>query len=138
MNTIVIIDTCILLNILDVPGHNQDKESIEIEFQQHVQQGDRLLLPMATILETGSHIAKIPELVIQTHRGEAPWSPIAFPDLDSIILWLDQFPDFAMQGVGFADVTIIKDWEKVCDRHPMSRVKIWSIDGDLGGYDCQP
>lgn len=151
MSAIVLIDTCVLLNILNVPGYNQDRTLIDREFQKLVQQGDTLLLPMATILETGSHIADIPnghhrrrwgeifvEQIKETHQRNAPWSPIAFPDLDSIIPWLDEYPDFAARSVGFANVTIIKDWEKVCDRHPMSRVKIWSIDGGLKGYDRKP
>ncbi len=148
MSAIILIDTSILLNILDVPGYNQDKEAVQQQYEQHVQNGDQLLLPMATVVETGSHVADIPNgyhrrawgqifvnLVKQTHRGEAPWSPIAFPKLDSIVQWLDDFPEFAGRKIGFADMTIIKDWERTCAQHTMSQVKIWSLDHGLLGYD---
>ncbi len=118
------------------------------QYQRHVKNGDQLLLPMATILETGNHVAGLKnghhrrawgrllvDLINQTHQGDAPWNPIAFPTLDTVVNWLDGFPDFAERKIGFADVTIIKDWEKLCARHDMSHVKIWSLDSGLQGYD---
>lgn len=32
----------------------------------------------------------------------------------------------------------IKEWEKLCKRHRMSRVLIWSLDADLTAYDRHP
>lgn len=161
MSAIVLIDTSVLLNILNVPGYSQDKATIDNQYKLHIENRDRLLLPMATILETGSHIADIRNgrqrrnwgeifvsLVKQTQRGEAPWSPLPFPDLECILTWIDEFPDFVSRGIavgggqinqskaaGFADLTIIKDWEKQRELHSMTRVMIWSLDNGLQGYD---
>ena len=44
-------------------------------------------------------------------------------------------PVFAMRGVGLSDLSIIKAWEAACARHPTRRVRIWSLDQHLQGYD---
>jgi len=58
--------------------------------------------------------------------------------------WLGAFPDMAMrsksakkfrEGVSLADLSIIKEWERNCRLHPMSRVRVWSLDSDLSCYD---
>lgn len=151
MSRIVLIDTSVLLNILRVPGYDQNWESVRQQYEKHLDQEDNLLLPMATILETGSHIADIRngahrrewgqlfvDVVKKTYQRETPWQPLAFPTLATIVSWLDQFPDLVTEGKGLADVTIIKDWEQERDRHPLSRVIIWSLDKKLHGYDHKP
>ena len=56
----------------------------------------------------------------------------------NILSWLDDFPDNAMRGLSFADLSIIKEWEKACALNPMRRVRIWTLDEHLGGYDRKP
>ena len=58
MSAIVLLDTSVYLNILDVPGWNQERDTILDEFEIRVGDDDIFLLPMATIWETGNHIAK--------------------------------------------------------------------------------
>lgn len=54
------IDTSILLNILDVPDRNQNKDEVVKEFKTLIgSQTETLILPLATIIETGNHIAHI-------------------------------------------------------------------------------
>ncbi|MBF0135483.1 MAG: hypothetical protein H7833_10570 [Magnetococcus sp. DMHC-1] len=151
MSDILVIDTNILLNILDVPSFNQNRDGIVQEYNKYTKQRNTFFLPMATILETGSHVADIRngqdrrkwgnlfvKTVTKSIEGVTPWKPFPFPTLDSISLWLDEFPDHAMSGIGFADLSIIKDWEIICKKFPMTRVKIWSLDHHLAGYDSQP
>lgn len=58
MNSICIIDTSIFLNILDVPSRNNDKERVIRDFEEYIQSEQvSFFLPMATVLETGNHIA---------------------------------------------------------------------------------
>ena len=60
MGEVVFIDTSVLLCILDVPGKNQDRESIVEEFTVLATgDGNTLILPVATIVETGNHIAQL-------------------------------------------------------------------------------
>lgn len=39
-----------------------------------------------------------------------------------------------MRGVGFGDLSIIEAWNDACERF-RGRIAIWSLDGDLKGFD---
>ena len=59
MGEIVIVDTSILLNVLDVPGFNQDRETVFETFEQYIEAEATLLIPLGAVLETGNHIAQL-------------------------------------------------------------------------------
>lgn len=157
MSAIVLIDTSVYLNILDVPGNNQCRDSIFSEFEVKLKQGDYFLLPMATIWETGNHIAdlgnsghrfqfgkKLVEDVTRAINGDTPYRPTHFPSREEFLDWLTDFPIHAQrsktikksrEGVSLSDLSMIKEWEQSKNRHSMSQVLIWSLDADLYGYD---
>lgn len=157
MSAIVLLDTSVYLNVLDVPGFNQDKDDVLAEFETAIRNNDRFLLPLATVWETGNHIAdlgdgqtrrryaeRLLEDVTKAFNGNTPYRATHFPDRNEFLEWLGDFPDMAMrnksarkqrEGTSLADLSIIKEWERSCARHPMSRVRIWSLDSDLAGYD---
>ncbi|MBF0439719.1 MAG: hypothetical protein HQL93_11440 [Magnetococcales bacterium] len=149
MGILVIIDTGVLLNILDVPGNNERRFEIQATLKKHIAANDHLYLPMATILETGNHIADIKKNGDQRRKwgelfvkqielalnGEAPWKVMPFPNPQTILEWLAEFPDLAMRQFGFSDASILKEWETLQERHPMSRVKIWATDSKWDSYD---
>ncbi len=157
MSDIVLLDTSVYLNVLDVPGFNQDRDEILDEFTVRVESGDYFLLPMATIWETGDHIADLTdgrlrrqfaqslvEQVKQAFNNQAPFKTTYFPDREVFLQWLSDFPDYAQrnksdrqtrEGVSLSDLSIIKEWEQTRNRHDMSRVLIWSLDSDLAAYD---
>ncbi len=157
MSDIVLLDTSVYLNVLDVPGFNQDRQVIFNRFIERVQNSDYFLLPMATIWETGDHIADLPdgrlrrqfagELVKQVRQAfnnAAPFRTTYFPNSEVFLRWLADFPEYAQrnksdsqtrEGVSLSDLSIIKEWEETCARHTMSRVLIWSLDRDLAAYD---
>lgn len=58
MGAICLIDTSIFLEILNVPHKASQSELIFQELKEKIEAGESLFLPMATILETGNHIAK--------------------------------------------------------------------------------
>jgi hypothetical protein len=60
MSSICLIDTSIFLELLNVPNYNQHRASVLEDFKTYSQAGCTFLLPMATILETGNHIARPP------------------------------------------------------------------------------
>ena len=151
MSAVVIVDTSVLLNVLDVPAFNQDRTAILEEFYDLVDADASFLLPMAAIFETGNHIARLADggqrrryaakfcqEIGKALDGGAPWRPIQFPDSGRFAAWLDGFPDHAMRGQSMVDLSIIKEWEATCARHPGLRVRIWSLDGALQGYDRAP
>lgn len=151
MSSVVIVDTSVLLNILDVPGFNQSWLPIINELGEIVENGDHLFIPMAAIVEVGNHIA---QLANGAHRrsaaerfvsevrkaldNEAPWKPINFPSNSEVLGWLDSFTQEAVAGLGVGDLSIKKEWEALCAKYSMSRVRVWTLDGDLAGLDRVP
>ena len=157
MSSIVLLDTSVYLNILHVPGCDQDRDEILNLFQWFIENGDYFLLPMATIWETGNHIAdlrtgqrrreyaqKLLADVTNAINGDVPYRPTHFPDQKEFLLWLKDFPGRVMEqkstkpggeGLSLSDLSIIKEWERTRSQHTMTRVRVWSLDGDLQGYD---
>lgn len=160
MSAIVLLDTSVYLNVLDVPGFNQDRTSVLEQFGVSIQSGDYFLLPLAAVWETGNHIADLSDGqtrrkyahllcadVTKAFQGDLPYRATHFPDREQFLSWLGDFPDMAMrsksekkqrEGMSLADLSIMKEWEHTCDLHPMSRVRVWSLDSDLSGYDRHP
>jgi predicted nucleic acid-binding protein len=159
MSSICLIDTSIFLELLNVPNYNQHRASVLEDFKTYSQAGCTFLLPMATILETGNHIAqngdgtirrktaiRFVKEVKEAFQGIAPWRPTTFPNTAEILEWIDQFPDLAgknkapdkQEGTSFGDLSIIEEFNKSCKRFPMSEVFIWSLDRDLQNYQKIP
>ena len=148
MSSIVIVDTSVMLNIMDVPDRNQRKDEVLDRLGLLIEAGDHLFIPMAAIVEVGNHIAQVrngarrrsaaERFVSEVRRAlndEAPWKPINFPSNQQVLKWLDAFPDSATQGIGMGDLSIKKEWEDLCKRHPLTRVWVWTLDNDLAGLD---
>lgn len=157
MGSIVLLDTSIYLNVLDVPRFNQNRGQVGREFAGKIKNGDSFLLPMATIWETGNHIAglatggerrrfarKLVDDVTSAMNGDTPYRATYFPKKEQFIAWLKDFPESAArsksakkqrEGVSLADHSMIKEWEHTCTLNNMSRVLIWSLDVDLAAYD---
>lgn len=79
------IDTSVMANMLKIPGKCNAAESVQEEFKQVIEAKEVLILPIATIIETGNHIAhidsgnirrtiaqKFGEYLRKTAEGEAP------------------------------------------------------------------
>lgn len=148
MSTIVVVDTSVLLNILDVPGRNESQDEVLDELGRLIEAGDHLFIPMAAIVEVGNHIAQLgngalrraaaERFIAEVRKAladEAPWKPINFPSNQAVLSWLDAFPDAAMQGLGMGDLSIKKEWEDLCAKYRLSRVRVWALDHDLTGLD---
>lgn len=148
MSAIVLVDTSILLNVLNVPGRNQQRSRVLDQFDAHIEAEDHLFIPMAAIIETGNHIAHVSdgrlrrqaaerfvEQIRAALEGEAPWKPLNLPSHHDLSAWLLDFPDSAMRQVGMGDLSIQKEWAALCTKHPLTRVAIWSADADLQGFD---
>jgi hypothetical protein len=146
--TVVLVDTSIFLNVLDVPGRNQQRLIVLRELQQRLEATQELLLPIAAIIETGNHIGHLPDgrlrrqaaerFVVEVRKaldGTAPWVPARPITRDDIADWLEGFPDHAMAERGLGDVSIIAEWERQRQlSQGRRRIEIWSLDEHLQGY----
>ena len=148
MSAIVIVDTSVLLNIIDVPGRNQHKAEVLDRLAALIEGNDHLFIPMAAIVEVGNHIAHVDNgaqrrdvaarfvrEVRSALADEAPWKPVNFPSNQEVLNWLDAFPDAAMRGVGMGDLSIQQEWASCYRKYAMSHVWVWTLDGDLAGLD---
>ena len=156
MKIIYLIDTSILLNILAVQNCDQDTARVLDEYDTYTELGCTFILPMATIIETGNHIAQngdgstrrktaqiFVDMIKDAFSGAAPFQISELPSSYEILTWLDDFPNHAgrnkspsktTEGTSFGDLSIIKEFEKCCGRFAMSEVRIWSLDSDLQQY----
>lgn len=156
MKQIVLIDTSVLLNLLPVTGLNQQQAEVDAEFAELAKAGAELLLPFAAVVETGNHIAKVPDgnlrrrhgqelvkLVNQTIASELPWQPIGLPELKDLSMWLADFPAYVQrnksvhkntEGGSMGDWLILQDWEQIRRLNPRADVRIWSLDIDLQAH----
>lgn len=142
------IDTSVFLNIVNVPGRNQQREEVMRELKELLKnsKSNTLILPFATIIETGNHIAhcgdgnqrrktaeKFCKCIEKTVTNEAPWqyygNQLTAEDLSEICR---DFPDFAMREEGFGDLSIIRAYNKYKSETPaIHKIRIWSVDSHL-------
>jgi hypothetical protein len=148
------------LNVLDVPAFNQDRKTILYDFKKYINGRCSFILPMATIWETGNHIAdlaaggnrfkysqKFVQDVTNALSGNTPYTATHFPDREEFLNWLSDYPEYAKtnkssthrrEGTSLSDLSIIKEWENMKKKTAQRRVLIWSLDTDLQAYDYTP
>ena len=148
---VILVDTSVLCELLKVPNRFSDSTEHEETLKRYAAEGATLLLPMATLIETGNHIAqngddkqrrRIAEsfagLVLSALTEQAkPFTTASFPDEQTLRRWLDIFPDHASRserkrkGIGLGDVSILDEYHKQCERNPRRPIRIWSLDHAL-------
>jgi hypothetical protein len=127
--SVLIIDTSILCVWLKIPGMETcgpnekqwDFEKVDKEIRTHIECNFTLVLPLATIIETGNHIAHAPqsrrerasdlaEIMKKAADEKSPWA--AFRDQHE--LWSPEnlnrlaaeWPDLAARKLAIGDATI--------------------------------
>jgi len=142
------IDTSVLLNILNVPGRNQNHIEVMLDFRELIKARDvnTLILPLATIIET-AHISNgderrkratiFAQYLEKTAKGEAPWEYYCKElDKEDLSIMAKEFPNCASMETGIGDMSIIRAYEKYKDNTPaIGNIMIWSLDGHLKGYN---
>ncbi|WP_113675284.1 hypothetical protein [Vallitalea guaymasensis] len=144
------IDTSVLVNILDVPYMNADREKVLDEYERLRESGiDTLILPLATIIETGNHIAHLRDGNVRREKGKhmadmlkdmaegnAPWEYYEEEiNRDDLLYFAEKFPDMAMAETGLGDLSIIAAYNKYKESVPaIGYIRIWSIDYHLQSY----
>lgn len=151
MTAICLMDTSVFVEILNVPSKAAKHGAILDELKQRFIDHETLFLPMATILETGNHIGqngdggarrqcatRFVQHVNAALVGTAPFKPINFLQAAEIQAWLAEFPNHAARGSGLGDLSIVHDWQRLCQQNLARRVYIWSLDVHLASYDRAP
>ncbi len=156
MNAICLIDTTVLLNLLNVPNRSQNSTQISTEFAVLVELNCTFIIPLVAVIETGNHISqngdgrlrresanRFFKTIKQSLNGEIPFRISDFDLTDELKDWLGQFPNDVgknklptkpNEGISLTDFSIVKEFEKLCQLYPMSEIFIWSLDSDLKNY----
>lgn len=154
MKKVLILDTSILCVWLDVPcmgecGPDHDKWNkarIEEKIHMETEAGTTFVLPLASIIESGNHIAHanhsrrergkgLAELMRQSANQRSPWA--AFSDQsklwtpDKLVQLADAWPDLADQHISLGDATIKDVAEYYAQNY---RVEILTGDQGLKAY----
>lgn len=151
MTAVCLIDTSVFVELLNVPNKASRHTQTLVELTQRVTARESLLLPMATILETGNHIGqnedggarracaqRFVQQVGAALEGQSPFKPIHFLQAEALRTWLNEFPDHVATGSGLGDLSIVHDWHRLCQQNRARRVYIWSLDAHLAAYDRAP
>ena len=124
---LLIFDTSVLCVYLNIPGKETCDGAIQLttekakqEVEKREKEGWQFVMPVASVIETGNHIAQcggnrfelatqLVTLVKQALQGESPW--IVFSDNIDIwkaenTAWLNDWAQHAAAGLSLADRTI--------------------------------
>jgi hypothetical protein len=148
---VLIIDTSILCVWLDIPGMDScgpdnnkwDKLRVNEKIQSETQKGTTFVLPLASIIETGNHIAQaahsrkergdaLADLMRKSADQQTPWAAFA----DQTILWSPEklkslaniWPELAAHKLSLGDTTI-KD---VAEYYAQMECEVEILTGDMG------
>ena len=143
------IDTSVMVNLLEVPNLCNDAEAVKGEWKEVLQTGDVLILPIATIIETGNHIAhisngnirrtiagKFGEYLRKTAEGEAPWQLYGIElDKAGLLYLADHIEENALCEIGVGDMSIVYAYKQYKEKTPaIGSIMIWSTDKHLQSY----
>ena len=149
------VDTSVLCDLLKVPGKCQRHEEVREELRSLNDSRVQLVLPIASIIETGNHIAQADDghgrrtsakafvdLLRLTAEGRAPWvlHSVAW-DGRMLRLLCDgpgavgEFVEMAGRGLlGAGDIAILAECELYSSRTAGVDVRIWTHDRALAAY----
>jgi hypothetical protein len=152
---ITFLDTSVLCELLKVPGKCQRAEEVEAEFRQRIKDGERFIIPVTAVIETGNHIAqasgdrraaaeRFDHWLRMSVAGDAPFhvNLVAWDD-DFLIKLCDgdaasqSLTDLAGSGqLGAGDVAILVERDRFVARSAYNRthVRIWTLENTLAAY----
>lgn len=149
------IDTNVLVEILDVPGMNGNAARYLREFKERFAAGEKFVLPVATLIETGNHISqatgdrraaakRFDDLLRSALAGRDPfvlrellWDATFLNQVLAGDSTGDDFVELAGSGrFGVGDVSILVERDLFVSQsnYDRSQVRIWTADAELGAY----
>ncbi len=157
VSKVLIIDTSVLCVWLDVPGmdtcgpdHDRwDRQRVAEKIQRENQDSTTFVLPLASIIETGNHIAKanhsrierasaLADLIRKSADQKSPWAAFS----EQSILWAPEklkelaetWPNMAAQKMSLGDATI----KEVAEFYAQMGREVEILTGDQGLKSHEP
>ena len=148
MSNVHFIDTSVLVELLNIPNMNNHHAQAQAEYETLAARGDVFVLPVAVLVETGNHIAHIPDgniryqiavqfskLVQKAVNAEDNWNTVPSISPDTLRTIINQFPVQAKGRTGFGDISIIEQFNDYWqNRQPIGEMRIWAFDVHLQEY----
>lgn len=149
---VTFIDTSVLCELLQVPGRCGQHESIRAEFVLRSEQGERFVIPITAVIETGNHIAqaagnrreaakRFVALLGAAGSAEAPFTVHRASLDDQFLADLcagnatgQPFIELANGGMGAGDVSILVERDRFKRDSAYTDVRVWTLDVALGAH----
>lgn len=150
MNVVIFVDTSVMVNLLNVPRRNEHHLEAINEYDRLTKLENAVfILPVATMVETGNHIAHISDgnsrfligqkfanLIKSAISMEECWATASEIPPNVLDTGLDIFLQTVSGGEGFGDATIIAQFEEYWTKQqPIGTMRIWSFDSHLQGFE---
>lgn len=155
MSTVTFIDTSVLCELLGVPGKSQQAAAVRVELAQRASRGERFIIPVTAIIETGNHIAqangdrygaaqRLCALIDAAMTGdqsflihEFSWDGAFLQGLcagDATGQSLDRWAAAGQMGTG--DLAILVERDRFVARSALKRqdVTVWTLETVMGAY----
>lgn len=152
MSTIWFIDTSVLCELVRVPGMEQQHDRIAADFRTRVDAGDRFIIPITAVIETGNHICnangnrraaaeRLSKFLDSVRSDANPW-------LLNTITWNAEFLERLLAGdstgqsfvdlagnamMGGGDVSILVEAEDFA-RRTSRRVEVWTLEAVMSSF----
>lgn len=150
-----IIDTSVLCEFLAVPGVCKQPEAVQAEFKSRATAGERFVVPITAVIETGNHIAQIKSgdrwgaatrfanLLGAAMREESPF-------VLHRVAWDDEFLSELCGGnatgqtlgqlagtgtLGAGDVAILVERDRLLASTAYAEAFLWTLDGRLQAFN---
>jgi len=125
-----------------------DKALLDVFISEEEQKGTTFVLPLASLIETGNHIAqakgcdryklaqKLTNILSKVIDARSPWAEFSklFCEKENLKKLVDDFPTFAAQGIGVGDATI----KQVADYYSLMGYMAEIVTGDAGLKSYEP
>jgi hypothetical protein len=151
---VTFIDTSILCELLEVPCKHstEGSASIQQELVLRIDDGERFVIPITAVIETGNHIAqcsgdrfeisgRLVRLLEQARGSNAPfvvnetaWDESFLERLCAGDSTHESLQDLAAKRVGAGDIAILVERDRFVERSAFSKgsISVWTLDVALG------
>ncbi|MBR1740479.1 MAG: hypothetical protein IJ733_01160 [Lachnospiraceae bacterium] len=129
---------------------SSDAHTVKKEWKKVLEKNELLIMPAATIIETGNHIAhiaegnvrrsiagKFGEYLKRTANNDVPWKLYNSKSMDrqGLLYLADHVEEFSTCKIGLGDLSIIYDYNQYRETVPaIGSIMIWSTDEHLKSY----
>ncbi len=151
MTTFTFVDTSVLCELLEVPGKSSPERAAALkqEADRRYRDGERFVIPITTVIETGNHIAqadgnrfevagRLVRLLQLAVAEQSPWRVLQTtlgPEFLSSLCAGDStgqsLPALAAARVGAGDIALLVERDQLLAGSAAASVQVWTLDVGL-------